>query len=90
MTTQYMPGNWPGNEQYIQNNEPRQCNHQLQQIGNYIVNNRLNAQQAQQIYQNIRIVRINGTNLPVMENVDRNRINVETSNGIIIKFTGCY
>jgi len=60
----------------------------LRTIARIIINRSLPA--AQQIYQNIRVVIRDGQRLVVTQDFRRDRINVETRNGIVIRVLGFY
>lgn len=67
---------------------PRDQNNNLSQTARRLIG--LSPRQARRIYENIRIVEINGRRLPTTQDYNRSRINVETRNDIIIRIDGIY
>lgn len=67
---------------------PRDQNNNLSRIARRLIG--LSPRQARRIYENIRIVEVNGRRLPTTQDYNRSRINVETRNDVIIRIDGIY
>uniref|UniRef100_A0A6C0C8H5 Uncharacterized protein n=1 Tax=viral metagenome TaxID=1070528 RepID=A0A6C0C8H5_9ZZZZ len=50
----------------------------------------LSLRQARQIYNNIRVVEVNGRRVPTTQDYDRTRINVATRDDVVIRIDGFY